>query len=70
MAKPKPIAVVDDQSQSLPGPIDKNKHRPAERLCVATHNRFYVANYDMCRRPRACSQAFNPIDFFPMAGDT
>jgi len=35
-----------------------------------TATRFYVANYDMCRRPRACSQALNPMGFVPMAGDT
>ncbi len=70
MAHPKALTVIGQNTQGGPGLVAENKKGAAKRLCVTTHNRFYVANYDMCRRPRARSQALNSIDFIPMAGDT
>ncbi|MDY0282013.1 MAG: hypothetical protein RBR35_15790, partial [Salinivirgaceae bacterium] len=61
-----PVENLEDGS----APVAEYKEMTGEGLCVATHNPSYVANYDMCRRLRACSQALNPMDFIPMAGDT
>ncbi len=47
MAHPKPLAVIGQNTQGGPGLVAENKKGAAKRLCVVTHNRFYVANYDM-----------------------
>jgi len=66
----KTVSIPIQNLYHRPSAVGEHKEMPGEGLCVATHSPSYVANYDMCRRPRACSQALNPMDFVPIAGDT
>ncbi len=66
----KTVSVPVKDFEYCPTPIAEYKEVAGKGLCGATHNPFYVAHYDMCRRPGACSQALNPTDFVTMAGDT
>jgi len=70
LSNPKALSVVGQDSEGSPAEAAEDKECTIEGLCVATHSPFYVTHHDMCRWPRARGQAFDPMDFVPVAGDT